>query len=126
MRVIVLMMLVVLPALAEWAASYRLGEALLQQGRAEDAVRELKIALEERPEEVAILDALGRAEFRAGRYRSAKGYFEKASKVAVDNAVAAIKATSDFCTLGADGHGVAELIEELVATDLSGRTPRRT
>jgi predicted Zn-dependent protease len=60
MRVIVLMMLVVLPALAEWAASYRLGEALLQQGRTEDAVRELKIALEERPEEVAILDALGR------------------------------------------------------------------
>jgi tetratricopeptide (TPR) repeat protein len=81
------MMFVGLPALAEWAASYRLGVALLEQGRTEDAVRELKIALKERPEEVTILDALGRAELRAGRYRSAKGYFEKASHIAVDNAV---------------------------------------
>lgn len=44
--------------------------------------------------------------------------------VAVDNAVAAIKANVDFCTRGADGNGVAELIEELVTTDLSGRTPK--
>jgi len=87
MLVIVLMMLVVLPVPADWAASYRLGEALLQQGRTEDAVRELKIALEGRPEEVTILDALGRAELHAGRYRLAKGYFEKASQVAVNNAI---------------------------------------
>jgi tetratricopeptide (TPR) repeat protein len=87
MRVIVAMVLVVLPASAEWVASYRLGEALLEQGRTEDAVRELKIALAERPEEVTILDAMGRAEFRAGRYRSAKGYFEKASRAGVDSAV---------------------------------------
>ena len=41
--------------------------------------------------------------------------------VAVDNAVAAIKAKVDFCTRRAAGDGVAELVEELVATDLSGR-----
>ena len=45
--------------------------------------------------------------------------------VAVDNAVAEIKTTVDFCTRGADGTGVTELIEELVTTDLSGRTPRK-
>lgn len=48
-----------------------------------------------------------------------------ACAVAVDNAEAAIKARSDFCTRGANGHGVAELIEELVSTDLSGRTPKK-
>jgi 3-deoxy-D-manno-octulosonate 8-phosphate phosphatase KdsC-like HAD superfamily phosphatase len=47
-----------------------------------------------------------------------------ACAVAVDNAVAAIRAKVDFCTRGADGSGVAELIDELVTTDLSGRTPR--
>jgi tetratricopeptide (TPR) repeat protein len=88
MRVIVGMVLAALPALADWSANYRLGEAFLEQGRTEDAVRELKIALKENPEEVTILDALGRAELRAGRYRSAKGYFEKASHhAAVDNAI---------------------------------------
>jgi hydroxymethylpyrimidine pyrophosphatase-like HAD family hydrolase len=48
-----------------------------------------------------------------------------ACAVAVDNAVTAIKAKVDFCTLGADGNGVAELIDELVTTDLSGRAPRK-
>ncbi|MGH3638021.1 MAG: HAD-IIB family hydrolase [Mycobacterium sp.] len=46
--------------------------------------------------------------------------------VAVDNAVAALKAKVDFCTRGSDGSGVAELIEELITTDLSGRTPGGT
>jgi hydroxymethylpyrimidine pyrophosphatase-like HAD family hydrolase len=46
--------------------------------------------------------------------------------VAVDNAVAALKAQVDFCTRGSDGSGVAELIEELITTDLSGRTPAGT
>ena len=46
--------------------------------------------------------------------------------VAVDNAVAALKAKVDFCTRGSDGSGVAELIEELITTDLSGRTPAGT
>jgi hydroxymethylpyrimidine pyrophosphatase-like HAD family hydrolase len=46
--------------------------------------------------------------------------------VAVDNAIPAIKAKVDFCTRGARGSGVAELIEELVTTDLSARTPGGT
>jgi HAD superfamily hydrolase (TIGR01484 family) len=46
--------------------------------------------------------------------------------VAVDNAVAALKAKVDFCTRRSDGGGVAELIEELITTDLSGRTPGGT
>jgi HAD superfamily hydrolase (TIGR01484 family) len=48
-----------------------------------------------------------------------------ACAVAVDNAVAAIKAKVDFCTRGANGSGVAELIEDLVTTDLAGRAPRK-
>jgi 3-deoxy-D-manno-octulosonate 8-phosphate phosphatase KdsC-like HAD superfamily phosphatase len=47
-----------------------------------------------------------------------------ACAVAVDNAVAAIKATVDFCTREAHGRGVADLIEEPVTTDLSRRAPR--
>jgi hypothetical protein len=43
--------------------------------------------------------------------------------VAVDNAIASIKERADFCTRGSSGHGAAELIEELVATDLSSRAP---
>ena len=46
--------------------------------------------------------------------------------VAVDNAVAALKAKVDFCTRGSNGRGVAELIEELITTDLSSRTPGGT
>jgi hydroxymethylpyrimidine pyrophosphatase-like HAD family hydrolase len=48
-----------------------------------------------------------------------------ACAVAVGDAVAAIKADVDFCTSGSNGSGVTELIDELVATDLSGRTTRR-
>jgi HAD superfamily hydrolase (TIGR01484 family) len=44
-----------------------------------------------------------------------------ACAVAVDNAEPTIKSTVDFCTRGADGTGVSELIDELVATDLLGR-----
>jgi hydroxymethylpyrimidine pyrophosphatase-like HAD family hydrolase len=46
--------------------------------------------------------------------------------VAVDNAVAALKAKVDFCTRGSNGSGVAELIDELITTDLSARTPGGT
>ena len=87
MRVVVGIVFAALPALADWSTYYRSGEDFLEQGRTEDAIRELKTALEERPAEVAILDALGRAEFQAGRYRSAKAYFEKASHAAGDNAI---------------------------------------
>jgi tetratricopeptide (TPR) repeat protein len=87
MRLIVAMVLAVVPAWAEWSAHYRSGEGLLAQGRTEDAIRELKIALDEHPDGLVILDALGRAEMRSGRYRSAKRYFEKASHASMDNAV---------------------------------------
>ena len=40
---------------------------------------------------------------------------------AVANAVAAIKDDVDFCTRGDYGDGVAELVEEVVATDLAAR-----
>jgi HAD superfamily hydrolase (TIGR01484 family) len=46
--------------------------------------------------------------------------------VAVDNAVAALKAKVDFCTHASNGSGVAELIEELITTDLSAHTPGGT
>ncbi|MEP7382953.1 MAG: HAD family hydrolase [Gemmatimonadota bacterium] len=46
--------------------------------------------------------------------------------VAVDNAVPALKAKVDFCTRGSNGSGVAELMEELVTTDLSARIPGGT
>ncbi|MGH7618047.1 MAG: HAD family hydrolase, partial [Gemmatimonadaceae bacterium] len=41
--------------------------------------------------------------------------------VAVDNAIASIKAKTDFITHASNGAGVVELIEELIATDLSNR-----
>jgi HAD superfamily hydrolase (TIGR01484 family) len=44
--------------------------------------------------------------------------------VAVDNAVPALKNKVAFSTRGADGAGVAELVDELVATDLAARRPR--
>lgn len=43
--------------------------------------------------------------------------------VAVDNAIASIKEVADFCTRGSADQGVMELIEELIATDLSSRAP---
>jgi hydroxymethylpyrimidine pyrophosphatase-like HAD family hydrolase len=43
--------------------------------------------------------------------------------VAVGNAIDAIKAKVDFSTRSPNGEGVAELIEEVTTTDLSGRTP---
>jgi HAD superfamily hydrolase (TIGR01484 family) len=44
--------------------------------------------------------------------------------VAVDNAVETLKAKVAFSTRAANGAGVIELVDELVATDLAGRSPR--
>lgn len=41
--------------------------------------------------------------------------------VAVENAVAAVKAKADFTTSAPNGAGVVQLIDELIATDLSNR-----
>lgn len=61
-------------AFADWRGSYRRGEELLAAGRAEEARVELTRALAEVGDEGegAVLDALGRAEFQAGRYREAQ------------------------------------------------------
>lgn len=47
-----------------------------------------------------------------------------ACAVAVQNAVDAVKAKADFTTTAANGAGVIDLIDELIATDLS--TDRQT
>ena len=75
-----LLVIFVAPALADWQSRYRTGEQLLADGQAEEALAELTTALREAPPagRAAILDALGRAEYRCGRYRQAKCHFEAA------------------------------------------------
>ena len=70
--------------LADWQESYRKGEGLLEQGRQAEAIKELSLALREaqsdqtgQSEVGVILDALGRAEFQMGQYRSAKIHMER-------------------------------------------------
>ena len=70
--------------LADWQERYRKGEGLLDQGRPAEAIKELSLALREaqsdqtgQSEVGVILDALGRAEFRMGQYRSAKIHMER-------------------------------------------------
>ena len=72
-------------AFAGWQTHYELGEQFLAQGKTEAALHELTAARQEAeagalgsPELGWILDALGRTDFRAGRYRLAKAYFERA------------------------------------------------
>ena len=72
MRIVGCMLLIAVPALADWFSRFQSGEDLLKHGQPESAIQELRSALAERPDHPAILDALGRAEFRAGRYRSAR------------------------------------------------------
>ena len=77
MRAIGLAILFTLPALANWAEP--------QTG---NPVQGLRADPAAHPAEAGILDALGQAEMRGGRYRSAKTYFEKASHASEDNGVA--------------------------------------
>jgi len=74
--------------LANWQEQLRLGENLLTLGKAQDAHRELLVALREAdtsslagPELGVILDALGRADFQLGNYRSGARYFERSLKI---------------------------------------------
>jgi tetratricopeptide (TPR) repeat protein len=78
MQIFAFMLLMAVPAMADWSARYRAGEDLLNNGQPENAIKELRSALEEKPGHPAILDALGRAEFQAGRNRSASKYFDQA------------------------------------------------
>jgi tetratricopeptide (TPR) repeat protein len=70
---------------SDWLTLYRSGEEKLRLGMAEEASRDLRKSLRNAEtgnagaaQRVAILDALGRARFRAGQYREAAGYFETA------------------------------------------------
>lgn len=62
------------PALADWRSHYEKGERFLQEGRASQAVSALQAALTETEtaHRGVVLEALGRAESRAGNYRAAK------------------------------------------------------
>jgi len=77
-------LLLALPVSAEQLPHYDAGKRSLSLGDMADANRELRLALSEQPDHPAILDALGQAEYAAGRYRSAKRYFERALKHAPD------------------------------------------
>lgn len=65
-------------AQTDWQTRYQNGERLLAEGRIEEALTELKPALALAPAKArgTLLDALGRAEIQAGRYREAKRHFE--------------------------------------------------
>lgn len=90
MHVIGCMLLIAVPAFADWAVRYQSGVELLKQGRPERAIPELQSALAERPDHPAILDALGRAEFQTGHYRSARKYFDQASQVGGEGRAASL------------------------------------
>ena len=111
MRTLIILAILASPAVAAWADRYLLGTALLKEGKTADANRELRAALKEA--EIAgekgyglgaILDALGHAEFRAGRYRSAKKYFERAllapAKETAGQAAALSNAGQAYMALG--------------------------
>ena len=64
----------------DWQTDFLKGEHLLAEGRTEEALAELKTALEKvsASNRGVVLDAMGRAEVHAGRYRNAKRHFEAA------------------------------------------------
>jgi hydroxymethylpyrimidine pyrophosphatase-like HAD family hydrolase len=105
---------------ATWASSSRSSSTAARSPSGVNKGSGLEAALREMGLSVHEVVGVGNAE----NDHSFLGICECA--VAVDNAVAAIKAQVDFCTSGADGSGVAELIEELMATDLAGRAPGGT
>ena len=113
MRLLLLTLILITHLRADWRDRYRAGEGLLDEGKTEEALRELKTAYQEaealrqdEPGLGAILDALGRAELRAGQYRSAKKYFErsigfwenqpKARAIALCNAGQAYRALGEY------------------------------
>jgi tetratricopeptide (TPR) repeat protein len=90
MRILIVLMILAGPAVAEWAERYSNGVALLEQHNTVAAGRELSSALKEAQMAgehgqglVAILDALGQVEFRSGNYSDAKHYFERALHVSI-------------------------------------------
>jgi tetratricopeptide (TPR) repeat protein len=91
MRQLLLIVILFRPAIAAWPDRYHSGERLLKQGKIQEALQELNTALHEADAAhdegkglAAILDAIGRAEFRGGRYRNAKRHFERAAQLLED------------------------------------------
>ena len=107
MRIVGCMLLIAVPALADWSSRFQSGEDLVKQGRPESAIRELRSVLAERPNDPAILNALGRAEFRAGRYQSARKHFDQASRVAKKDR-AAVLTNSAMASIALGDHRRAE------------------
>ena len=67
--------------IGDWQARYANGDRLLQEGRTEEALAELRPALAGAAGAAGrgvVLGALGQAEFQAGRYLEAKRHFEAA------------------------------------------------
>lgn len=87
------------PALANWAEP-QVGGTVREQYQTGNPVQGLRAAPEAHPSDAAILDGLGRAEMRAGRYRSAKTYFERASHAGEDNGVALANLAQACLVLG--------------------------
>lgn len=85
---LIVFMLAQADAVGDWLDRYHTGESLLNNGKIGEALQELKIAVREvetsnaaRTPLGAVLDALGRAEFRAGLYRDAQQHFERLSEL---------------------------------------------
>jgi tetratricopeptide (TPR) repeat protein len=100
MRILISLLFLAVMARADWVDRYDQGEHLLLQGRTEDAIREFRSALAERPDHAAILDALGRAELFAGRYRAAKSYLEKASRLGGEKSASPVNLAMACMALG--------------------------
>ena len=85
---VLFVLLLATTCLADWQERVRSGENLPKLGKAQETHRELLAALREAdtaglagPDLGVILDALGRADFQLGNYRSAARYFERSLKI---------------------------------------------
>ena len=115
MRMLKSLIFLAVAARADWVDRYDQGEHLLLQGRTEDAIREFRSALAERPDHAAILDALGRAEMYAGRYRAAKSYLERASRLGGDKSASPANLAMACMALGDHRRAEQILRQVLVA-----------
>jgi tetratricopeptide (TPR) repeat protein len=95
MRKILVLLILIVPAWADWVEKYRSGEDLLAEGQSAIALGHLQVAAEEAKvagssdaQLAAVYDALGRADMGTGHYRDAKRHFERALHLAADESLA--------------------------------------
>ena len=124
MRLPVILLLLSTVAFGGWVERFRAGEDLLNQGRPHEAIREFKLALNEQPEKVAILDALGRAELQAGRYRAAKGYFERGLRQEKGDSIIATNLAITSIALG-DYRRAEQILRDVLTPIPDSLIPRR-